>query len=161
MTRPATKPSSIDLQVVLQRKDPRLPVYIVIPHASVAPWELAGTTVVEGSVNGHEWGRRNIKRWDASARSDWFLELTAPFCKAASIGVGDRLDVSLQLASTDMPAELASLLDQEPALRTAWEQQSAYTRRTSQEHVLQAKSAATRERRATAIVDGLRAQPRR
>lgn len=98
-----TLPSSLFFQAPLQRKDPRLPVYVVVPHAKVAPWGLAGTTVVEGAVNGE------------------------------------------------------ALFGGEPALRAAWARLSEANRRVSQEHILSAKTEATRARRAAAIVERLRA----
>ena len=146
----------ITLQAVLQRKDPRLPVYIVVPHAAVAPWGLAGTTVVEGAINGHACGRRSLKRWSNEEASNWFLELTAPFCKLAGLQVGDPLDVSLRLASPALPSELEALLRDDPALRAAWDRLSESARRMAQEHILGAKSEATRTRRALAVVEGLR-----
>ncbi len=151
-------PQAVTLQATLQRKDPRLPVYLVVPHLDVAPWQLAGTTVVEGAVSGHAFGRRTLKRWSPADASDWFLELTAPFCRQANIQVGDPLTVVLARAGNALPAELAALLDHDAALRAAWQQLSDYARRTHQEHVLGAKSAATRARRAAAVVDGVRAR---
>ena len=153
-----TMPRPITLTAVLQRKDPRLPVYIVVPCENVAAWGLTGTTIVEGSINGHDFGRRSIKRWSSEEASDWFLEFTAPFCKAAGIEVGNQLDVSLKLASNAVPAELEVLLRNDPALLATWRQLSEYARRAGQEHIANAKSKVTRARRAAAIVDGLRAR---
>ena len=59
---------------VLQRKDPNLPVYVVVPNALVANWGLDATKVVEGTVNCHPTGRRSMKRWNNARDSDWFVE---------------------------------------------------------------------------------------
>ena len=134
-----------------------MPVYVVVPCAIVASWNLTGTTVVEGSVNGRDLGRRTFKRWSTSDASDWFLELTAPFCKLANINVGEQLNVSLKLADSEPPAELESLLRQTSALRAAWERLSESARRTNMEHIRSAKSATTRANRAAVVVDKLRA----
>lgn len=139
----------------LQRKDPRLPVYVVVPHASVAHWQLGGTTVVEGTVNGRATGRRTIKRWDASPQSDWFVEFTAPFCQRAGIAVGDSLEIQFVVAQAGPPAELAAALGQAPAAQAAWRGLSEARRRAIGEHVRAGKSAATRERRAALAVQGL------
>ena len=66
----------------LQRKHPDLPVFIRIPGAVVAPWELTEWTTVEGSLNGHDFGRRAIKDWGKDS-PDWFVEFLKPFLEAA------------------------------------------------------------------------------
>lgn len=150
-------PTTIRFSALLQRKDPRLPVFLVVPHAVVAPWGLRGTTVVEGDMNGHAIGRRSIKRWDASPDADWFVELAAPFCKAAGIAVGDALTVALSRASEEVPAELEALLADAPSLRDAWNRVSDAKRRATMEHIRAAKSAATRASRASTAVRALQA----
>jgi hypothetical protein len=140
----------------LARKDPRLPVYVVVPHAVVAPWELQATTVVEGTANGHALGRRTLKRWDASLQSPWFLEFTAPWCKSAGVAVGDALQLELTRADTEVPAELQALLAQAPQLAAAWKKRSDALRRAAMEHIRAGKSASTRERRAALLAQQLR-----
>ena len=149
-------PLTVVFTAELQRKDPRLPVYVVVSFAHVASWKLDATTMVEGSINGHVFGRRSMKRMHASDQSDWFFECTAPFCKAAGIEVGDKLTVSLLLASNELPAELEAALKLSPGLRAAWNSLSEYSRRTSAEHIRSAKTEATRERRAQALVGKLK-----
>jgi hypothetical protein len=146
---------ALTFRAVLLRKDPRLPVYIVVPHAVVAPWQLQATNVVEGSVNGCAMGRRTIKRWDASPGSPWFVEFTAPFCQAAGIAVGDGLDVSLVLAATDMPDELRAQLTGHAVAMAAWDRLSESKRRTAMEFVRSGKTANTRERRAASMAERL------
>ena len=114
--------------------------------------------MVEGSINGKEFGRRSIKRMDATSHSDWFVEYTAPICKAARVGVGDELNVSLRLASTESPEELEALLANSPRVRASWNSLSEYTRRTNAEHIRAGKSEATRMRRAQAFVSKLKAE---
>jgi hypothetical protein len=71
----------VRLSAQLQRKHPRLPVYVVIPGREVKPWSLAGTTVIEGTANGIACGPRNIKAWNKGS-DDWFVEFTAPELEA-------------------------------------------------------------------------------
>lgn len=139
----------------LQRKDPRLPVYVVVPYVSVAHWRLEATAMVEGTINGKEFGRRSIKRMSPTSDSDWFVEYTAPICKAAGVGVGDQLNISLRLASTGNPEELETLFAKNPRARASWNSLSEYTRRTSAEHIRAGKAEATRMRRAHAVVSKL------
>ena len=141
----------------LQRKDPSLPVYVVIPGRHVEPWGLSGTTLVEGTANGYPFGRRTIKAWGKGS-DDWFVEFTAPFCKAAGVSVGDGVDLELELADTSTPKELDSILAKSERLTTAWLALSDRERREAREHVRAAKAESTRERRAASIADRLRAK---
>jgi hypothetical protein len=149
------RPPPAAFTAVLQRKDPKLPVYVVVPFERIARWNLEATAVVEGSINGQALGRRTMKRMSASKQSNWFIECTAPFCRAAGIAVGDKLNVSLLLASNEQPVELEALLTASPSLQATWNSLSEYARRTSAEHVRAAKTEATRQRRAQAIVGKL------
>lgn len=142
------QPHAITFTATLQRKAPRLPVYVVVPHDTIAPWQLEATTVVEGTANGVTMGRRTIKRWDASAKAAWFIEFTAPFCQRAGISVGDRVTVVIVRAAADVPVELGAALAQAPAARAAWDELSGAKQRAVMEHVRAGQSAATRERRA-------------
>jgi hypothetical protein len=141
---------------VLQRKDPRLPVYVVVPYAHVSDWKLEATTMVEGTINGQEFGRRSMKRMNASSYSDWFVEYTAQICKALDVGVGDELNISLRLAVSEIPQELQSLFAQNPSIRASWNALSEYARRTSTEHIRAGKTEVTRLRRAQAIANQLK-----
>ena len=134
----------------LQRKDPRLPVYVVIPGARLKPWSLTGTTVIEGSANGVAIGRRNIKAWGKGS-DDWFVEFTAPFCKTARLAVGDEVALELQLADASTPPELETLLTGNQRLAAAWQALSESARRDACEQVRAAKNEATRQRRAATL----------
>jgi Bacteriocin-protection, YdeI or OmpD-Associated/Domain of unknown function (DUF1905) len=144
--------SRVSFSAKLERKHPKLPVYVVVPSQKSQGLELQATAIVEGTVNGHLIGRRSIKRWDSSDRSPWFVEFTTPFCTQTGITVGDVLDVVLWLASPALPVELESALHQSPSLRAAWNELSDYTRRTNAEHVHAGKSPTTRSRRAATII---------
>jgi hypothetical protein len=111
--------AQVQLSTQLQRKDPRLPVYVVISGRHVQPWGLAGTTVIEGTANGHPFGRRTIKAWGKGS-GDWFLEFTTPFCETARLNVGDRVVLELQLADASTPKELESILSKSKGLAAAW-----------------------------------------
>ncbi|MES2610126.1 MAG: YdeI/OmpD-associated family protein [Pseudomonadota bacterium] len=154
-TASTTAPETLRFSTNLARKHPRLPVYVVLPHAVVAPWGLQATTLVEGTANGHTLGRRTLKRWDASPKSPWFLEFTAPWCKAAGVVVGDALQVELTRASTGVPAELQAVLMQSPERAAAWQELSDAVQRVAMEHVRAGKGASTRERRAALLAQRL------
>ncbi|MFM6132492.1 MAG: YdeI/OmpD-associated family protein [Sphaerospermopsis kisseleviana] len=139
----------------LERKHPKLPVYFVVPNVKAQALRLCATEIVEGTVNGNLIGRRSIKKWDAEERSPWFVEFTSPFCQKAGIKVGDKLNVSLWLASTALPVELEHALQASPVLQAKWNGLTDYSRRTSTEHVHAAKSPTTRARRVAAIIANL------
>jgi hypothetical protein len=150
----------VRLSARLQRKAPSLPVYVAIPGRHVQPWGLTGTTVVEGSANGFPFGRRTIKAWGKGA-DDWFIEFTAPFCKAASLSVGDRIALELQVADSATPPELEKILSRTKSMTAAWLALSERERRDASEHIRAARTPATRERRAVAIAERLRGRPGR
>ncbi len=139
----------------LQRKDPRLPVYVVIPGRCVRPWALTGTTVIEGAANGFPFGRRTIKAWGKGSH-DWFVEFTAPFCEKAHLKVGDRVDLEVQLADASTPKELGDILSKSESLASRWLALSEKERRDAGEHIRAARAQATRERRAASIAGRLR-----
>jgi hypothetical protein len=149
----------VQLSTRLQRKDPSLPVYVVIPGRHLQPWALTGTTIIEGTANGVSFGRRAIKAW-GKGTDDWFVEFTAPFCKAASLSVGDRIALELQIADASVPPELEKILSKNMDVAVAWHALSERERRDAGEHIRAAKAPATRERRAVAIAEGLRGKPR-
>ena len=147
------------LSTRLERKDPRLPVYVVIPDRYVQPWGLAATAVIEGTANGFSIGRRTIKAW-GNGSDDWFVEFTAPFCRTARLNVGDRVVLEIQLADASTPKELESILSKSKSLAAAWRALSEGERRNAGEHIRAAKAEATRERRAALIADRLRCRAR-
>ncbi len=132
--------------VVIERKDDSLPAFVVLPEELLAPWSLSGTTMVEVTVESTDLGRRSLKHWPQ--RSGWFMNLTAPQMAAASLGVGDRVRLTVKRASTEIPPELSGLLAEEPEASERWERLSEARRRAVCEHVREAKRAATRETRA-------------
>ena len=103
----------------LQRKDAGLPVFIRIPGAVVAPWALSEWRTVEGSLNGHDFGRRTIKDWGKNS-PDWFVEFVKPYLAAAKLKPGDTVDVELRLADMTMPAELAERMSSDAEFASAY-----------------------------------------
>jgi len=145
----------LKLSTRLQRKDPRLPVYVVVPGLHLHPWGLSGTAVIEGTANGFPFGRRTIKAW-GKGTDDWFVEFTASFCRTASLNVGDPVALAMRLADTSTPRELERILSSSESLTAAWLALSERERRDAGEHIRAAKAQATRERRAASIAENLR-----
>ncbi len=136
----------IKFTATIERKHPKLPRFIVVPSEAVASWKLHQTTTVEGAVNGLRLGRRSLKKWD-DAR--WFIELTEPICNRAGIDTGDRVLLSLQIASDKLPEELAKLLANSSRAKKAWTSLTPSAQRMLREYIADAKQPATRQRRAS------------
>jgi hypothetical protein len=140
-------PKSIRIGAIIARKDPRLPRFVVVPSDAVKSWKLTETTTVTGSINGHDMGRRSIKKWDEER---WFIELPQPLCQEAGVDTGDRVELTIQIASDELPDELATLIAADPRAKSAWERLTPGSRRMLREHVADAKQSTTRARRAAA-----------
>lgn len=145
MPKPKPEQSSLALSVTIERKDPKLPRFVVIPSWAVAKWGLKGTTVIEGTIKGIEMGRRTLKPWDEQR---WFVELPEPLCKKAGVDTGDTFTIILRLAPEEMPEELARLLAEDKAAKAAWEKLTSSQQRMLRENIAAAKQSATRMRRA-------------
>ncbi|MFN0058442.1 MAG: YdeI/OmpD-associated family protein [Planctomycetota bacterium] len=139
------KVSVVNLLCDVDRKDRRLPRFMVVPARLLDAWKLDGTAIVEATVNGVEVGRRSLKKWNDDR---WFVELPQPLCDRAEVDTGDRVNLSLRLASEKLPEELATLLANSRPAQAAWAKLTPAQQRMLSEEVLAAKSADTRRRRA-------------
>jgi hypothetical protein len=135
----------IQVSTEVERHQPDLPRFVVIPAALVAVWQPEGTTVVEGEINGISIGRRSMKRWDAER---WFIDLPEQLCRTAGIDSGDQVVLEIRMASTELPTELAELLAQSPTATERWNNLSPGHRRAIHEQIVAAKRPETRIRRA-------------
>lgn len=136
-----------DFTATIRRKTPSLPRYIEVPASRAAPLGLSGTTPVEVSLNGIAIGRRNLKRW-GHGREGWFLELPERLCRKAGVDTGDEIALALRLATRELPAEVSTLIESNPAARRRWDALTDSQRRMLGEQVRDAKRPSTRNRRA-------------
>ena len=135
---------------LVQRHHTKMPRYVVVPSAVVEPWQLRETTVVEGALNGVDLGRRSLKRWDEDR---WFFDLPTRWCRQAGIATGDRVVLTLVIASTELPGELEEVLSESTRAKAAWERMSSSQKRMLREHILAAKRPETRTRRARGALE--------
>ena len=91
-------------------------------------------------------GRRSLKRWDD--RKCWWMDLPDALCRKAHVDTGDRVKLSVRIASEELPVELARLIKIDPAARARWERLTPGQQRMLREEILAAKQPVTRERRA-------------
>jgi hypothetical protein len=145
----------IRFRTQLLRKDPGLPVFIRIPGAVVAPWKLSEWRTVEGSLDGHDFGRRAIKDWGKDS-PDWFVEFVKPFLEASGLEPGDTVDVELRLADMTMPEEMAARMASDAAFARAYEALIPNHKRKAVEHYLEAKTPAGRTARLEKIARSIK-----
>lgn len=138
--------NEIVVNTTVTRHHPQLSRLVTIPLATVAPWKLTGTTVVEGTINDIPLGRRSLKRWDD--RECWWIDLPEPLCKKAKVETGDEVKLVIRLASEDLPAELRQLLEINPKAAAKWKSMTAAQQRMLREEIFVAKTSATRTKRA-------------
>lgn len=140
------KPNTLNLTSVIEHQHVGLPRFVCIPLDAVAPWKLDTTTTVEGQINGVEIGRRSLKRWED--RACWWMDLSESLCRKAKLATGDRVKLSLRVASTELPQELQELIKKNPLARQNWERLTSAQQRMLREEIYAISQPATRERRA-------------
>lgn len=136
----------LNVTSVIEHKHQGLPRFICIPLSAVAALKLAGTTTVELTMSGVNVGRRSLKRWDDG--KCWWMDLPDVICRKANVDTGDRVKLSLRIASEQLPKELARLIERDSAARVRWERLTPSQKRMLREEVLAAKQSATRASRA-------------
>jgi hypothetical protein len=140
------KPRIIEVTTTVSRHMPQFSRLTTIPSEKVAPWKLHVTTVVEGTINGVEMGRRSMKRWDE--RDCWWIDLPDALCKKVGITEGDKIDLVLRVASEDLPDELAELINRSKLAKARWDQMMVAQQRMLREEIYGVKSSDARSRRA-------------
>jgi hypothetical protein len=143
----------VEVEAVVERKQPDLPRFVTVPAAAAAALGANGTTLVLCRIGQTE-RRRTLKAWDAQR---WFVELPADWCREAGIEVGDRVKLQLEPADEGLPQELSAALAADPEARERWHALPESHQREWREHVRSARRTETRERRAAAVVARLRA----
>ena len=98
MAKRKTEQTSLGLMAKIQRKDPKLPRFIVVPSMLVSDWGITENVTVIGELNGVDMGRRSLKYWD---KERWFIQIPEPLCKKANVDTGDLVTVTMYL----VPAE--------------------------------------------------------
>jgi len=135
--------NTLRFRTELLRNHPDLPVFIRVPGEAVAPWNLTEWRTVEGSLNGHNFGRRGLK--DCGKNDpDWYVEMLKPFLVSTSLQPGDAVDVELRLADMTMPAELAERMRGDADFARAYEALIPNHKRNVIELYLSAKTPAGR-----------------
>jgi hypothetical protein len=95
MAKRKAEKKSLGLMAKIQRKDPKLPRFIVLPSMLVSDWGVEENIIVIGELNGVDMGRRQLKRWDGER---WFIQLPEPLCKKANVDTGDMVTVTMLIA---------------------------------------------------------------
>lgn len=138
--------SSITIEGVVSRLDPRVPRFVVVPAKAISAWELTETITIEASLNGVNLGRRSLVPWGDGLK--WTVTLTEPQCRKAGVDTGDRVTLVLRRTEEARPAELEDLLASNAKARAVWQRLTSAQQRMLREDVLAAKQPETRRRRA-------------
>ena len=136
---------AVQLTVVIERKDPRVPRFVVIPAEAIQDWKLTGTTTITGTLKGVDMGRRGLKPWGDSR---WFIDLPERLCRKASVDTGHYAEVAIEVAPDVECVELTDLIAKNPAAKRTWDRLTPGNQRMLREYVLSAKQPATRAARA-------------
>jgi len=144
------KPKQITIISTVSRHHPQFSRLVTIPLDVIAPWKLSDTTVIEGTINDTELGRRSMKRWDD--RNCWWIDLPEPLCKRAKLETGDEVTLKIRLASEDLPDELKELITKNSTAKANWEKLTKAQQRMVREEIFTAKSSETRSRRAKKVL---------
>lgn len=142
---------SVRYKARIERKQPQLPRYVVIPARIPEAWKRSGTTTITGTVNGFDLGRRGLKPWGDGKR--WFFELPEPICRQAGADTGDEVVLIFAPAEDKIPMELSELLAANVAFAGAWRRLPLGRQRELAEWVASAKKKQTRTRRAHSFMD--------
>lgn len=97
-------PKEITVTSKIIRHNPQFSRLVTISIDKLEPWKPTGTTTVEGTINETDLGRRSLKKWDE--RKCWWIDLPEPLCKKARLGTGAEVQLTIRLASQDLPDEL-------------------------------------------------------
>lgn len=133
------------------RHNPQFSRLVTIPLDKIEPLKLTGTTTVEGMINDTDLGRRSLKRWDE--RKCWWIDLPEPLCKKARLETGDEVQLTIRLASQDLPDELIHHLKNNSVAKATWERLTQPQQRMLREDIFAAKTSATRRRRAERLLN--------
>jgi uncharacterized protein YdeI (YjbR/CyaY-like superfamily) len=110
---------------------------------------------VRGEVNGFSFRTSLFP----DARGGFYLLANHAMQKGAEVRVGDtaefRLEPDLDAREAELPDELSVLLDDEPGLRTWYDNLTEYTRREIGKWILNVKTDATRMKRAEQMAERL------
>jgi len=144
------KQKHITVTSTVSRHHPQFSRLVTIPLDVIAPWKLSDTTVIEGTINDTELGRRSMKRWDD--RNCWWIDLPETLCNRAKLETGDEVTLKIRMASEDLPDELTELLAKSSKAKANWEMLTKAQQRMLREEIFAAKSSETRSRRAKKVL---------
>ena len=139
-------PKQIKVTSKVIRHHPQFSRLVTIPLDVIAPWKIEHTTVIEGTINGVDLGRRSLKRWDD--RHCWWIDLPGPLCRKANLETGTTVELIIRLASEDLPEELKNLLTQNPQAKERWAKLTEAQQRMLREEIWSARTTMTRTKRA-------------
>jgi Bacteriocin-protection, YdeI or OmpD-Associated len=119
----------------LDRHDPKLPRFVVLPASAAAALGLQHRV---------PFGRRSIKPWGDGR---YFIDVPGDLCRKAAVDVGDTVDVSVTVVDDRPPADLVDALGRDTVAARAWARLTPSQQRRIVDDVVQAVRPTTRQRR--------------
>jgi hypothetical protein len=144
---------TLKLKSLIERHDESLPRFAVFPAGKIAAWNQTKTFVVDATMNGLSLGQRSMVFW--KERDGWFIGITDPACRKASVDTGDVCEFELTLVENFVPEELAELLKKDKFAANVWRRISPSGQRMHAMQIQSAKQPATRARRAAKLIEQL------
>ncbi|GAB2463968.1 hypothetical protein GCM10027082_14450 [Comamonas humi] len=127
---------------------------VEVPGPTLAQLNAGSRPLVAITINGHHWRSRV-----AAMRGMYLIGISAANRKASAISEGDwvevRLELDLEPRTVELPEDVASALNQQPALRAAFERVPFGLRRKHIADIEAAKAPATRVRRIAKLLSEL------
>jgi hypothetical protein len=143
----------VRVTATIERHDPRLPRYVVIPRRLLARHGIRDRTTVRGELAGVRFQHRTLHPLDDQR---FFINLPERLCAQARVDTGDTVALSFELQTEEIPEELTDALTADAASQEAWAHLSRGEQRRAAWQVAKAAREDTRRRRASRIADELR-----
>jgi hypothetical protein len=139
-----TGPVAATFRGRLDRHDPKLPRFVVLPASAATALGLQHRVTVEGTLGGVPFTRRSIKPWGDGR---YFFDVPNDVCRKAAVDVGDIIDVSVIVVDDQPPADLIEALDRDTVAARAWSRLTPSQQRRIVDDVVQAVRPLTRKGR--------------
>jgi hypothetical protein len=137
--------------------------YVVIPAEVVEALGATGRTSVVGTIDGHPLRHQFMPYTFEGVGRQVVMAVNKATREAIGKTAGDAVDFDLERdersrsADVEIPTELATALEADPAAEAAFAALAPSHRREFAEHVAEAKRPETRQRRAADTIERLRA----
>lgn len=144
----------MQFKATLTREPGSSATFVMIPYDIQEIWGTRARVPVKGTINGHSF-RSSIAPYGGVH----YLGINRNLREAAGVKAGDVVDIELERdlepRVLEVPADLQSALDTNPAARIRWQKLTFTHQREYVEAIEEAKKTETRARRIQSTIDAL------